>query len=98
MTDQAVSAGEASDPWAMTNTGKLMRDAWVFGLLPEGQGLAGQNTVSLQMLADDVGTCWKQHGNCVNCLSRELRNHYTRIHAEAIRRAKASGWKQETED
>lgn len=89
---------EASDPWVMSDSGKLMRDAWVFGLLPEGQGVAEQNAMLLQMLAHDVRASWQQHGNCVNCLPRELRNRYTGIHAEAIRRAKMNGWEPEAGD
>ncbi len=76
----------------MTPIGIMIRDAWVFGLLPEGEGCAGWTYGQLQELYDRVSAAWEPYGHLVSRLPEELRRRHERIHGEALRRARELGW------
>ena len=82
----------------MTMTGRSIRDAWVFGLLPEGDNFAGKTAGELQNLFERVHLAWEPHGQLPSLLPPELAKRHARIHGEAIRRAKAGGWSAELGD
>jgi len=88
--DQDVYAG-------MTTIGKTIRDAWVFGLLPESETCAGWNMAGINNLLHKVNDEWDKYGCLVSHLPEELRERHRRIHAEAIERARAAGWSGEVE-
>jgi hypothetical protein len=71
----------------MTMTGRIIRDAWVFGLLPEGDGFAGKHAGDLQRLFEAVHAAWEPYG--------QLAAKHARIHDEALQRAKGMGWDAE---
>ena len=81
----------------MTTIGKLIRDAWVFGIIPETQNCEGWNLAGIDALLDKVNTEWDKYGCLVSRLPEELRQRHERIHGEAIIRARASGWSGEFE-
>jgi hypothetical protein len=81
----------------MTEIGRIIRDAWVFGLLPEGETCAGWSHGRLEQLADQVHAAWQVYGHLVSRLPEELRERHARIHGEAMRRARALGWDPELE-
>ena len=76
----------------MTPTGGIIRDAWVFGILPETETCAGWNEGRLQPVYDAVAAAWEPYGHLVSKLPPELRERHDRIHGDALRRAKAQGW------
>lgn len=76
----------------MTNIGKIIRDAWVFGLLPETQTCEGWNLAQLEKLYEQVHQAWMPYGHLVSQLTTELRQRHERIHGEAFHQAKAQGW------
>ncbi len=76
----------------MTATGKIIRDAWVFGLLPETETCAGWTSAGLQGLWRQVSEQWEKYGFQVNNLPPEIRERFDRIQAEAMTRARAAGW------
>jgi hypothetical protein len=79
----------------MTMTGRIIRDAWVFGLLEEGDGFAGKNAGELQNLFEQVHEAWERYGQLPSHLPPDLAARHERIHAEAMVRAKKSGWDPE---
>jgi len=81
----------------MTTIGKVIRDAWVFGLLPETETCEGWNLAGIDSLLDKVNKEWDKYGCLVSHLPDELRERHEKIHGEAIARARASGWSGETE-
>ncbi|MCB1851207.1 MAG: hypothetical protein KDI83_10605 [Gammaproteobacteria bacterium] len=81
----------------MTVIGKTIRDAWVFGLLPESETCAGWNMAGIQNLLQKVNDEWDKYGCMVSRLPTELRERHHRIHAAAIEQARASGWSGEIE-
>ena len=86
-------AGIDKDPkGAMNPTGNIIRDAWVFGLIPESETCAGWNVQGIDSLYDKVTKAWAPYGHLPSRLPPELRERHTRIYAEAVRRATELGW------
>lgn len=76
----------------MTPTGNIIRDAWVFGILPETETCAGWTPQVIESLYDKVYRAWEPHGHLVSCLPAQLRERHERIYAAAVERARALGW------
>jgi hypothetical protein len=82
----------------MTLTARIIRDAWVFGILPEGNTFAGKTAGDLQNLFEQVHQAWEPYGQLPSRLPPELAQRHGRIHDEAVQRAKAAGWSAELGD
>ncbi len=82
---------------AMTATGKIIRDAWAFGLIPENETCEGWTAAGIESLWQKVDAEWEKYGFLVNNMPDELRTRFLQIHDQALTRAKASGWKGEHE-
>jgi hypothetical protein len=76
----------------MTDTGKIIRDAWVFGLIPETETCAGWLPQGVEDLWVKVNKQWEQYGFLVSNLPDELRERFMRIQDEAVQRARQAGW------
>ena len=81
----------------MTDTGKIIRDAWVFGIIPESQTCAGWNAQGIEDLWAKVNKEWEKYGFQVNNLPPDTLAAFIRIHDAAIARAKQSGWNPDAE-
>ena len=81
----------------MTTIGKIIRDAWVFGLIPETETCADWNLTRIDALLNKVNNEWDKYGCQVSQLPEELFERHQRIHNEAIAKAKAAGWSGENE-
>jgi hypothetical protein len=79
----------------MTDIGKIIRDAWAFGLIPEEETCAGWRSAAIESLWEKVQTQWSGHGYSVNRLPAEIRRRYERIQSQAISRAQTLGWNPE---
>jgi len=88
--DQEIHGG-------MTTIGKLIRDAWVFGVLPETETCAGWSLARIDALLHKVNDEWDKYGCLVSHLPDELRERHERIHGVAMERARAAGWSGEIE-
>ncbi|MEN8107052.1 MAG: hypothetical protein ABFS22_03500 [Pseudomonadota bacterium] len=82
---------------AMTTIGKIIRDAWVFGLIPETETCEGWNYSQVDSLLDRVNAEWDKYGCMVSQLPEALRERHQRIHDAAIANARAAGWTGEHE-
>jgi hypothetical protein len=82
---------------AMTTIGKIIRDAWVFELIPETESCEGWSQGQIDVLLDKVNAEWDKYGCMVSQLPAALRERHRRIHDAAIRAAKAAGWSGEQE-
>ena len=84
----------------MTSIAKIIRDAWVFELIPESETCEGWNLAGVDALLDKVNAEWDKYGCLVSHLPPELAERHSRIHGSAIANAKANGWcgEHETED
>ena len=81
----------------MTTIGKLIRDAWVFELIPETETCEGWNLGGIDALLEKVNAEWDKYGCLVSHLPEELRERHERIHGEALEKARAAGWSGEVE-
>ncbi len=82
----------------MTDTGKIIRDAWAFGLIPENETCAGWTLAAIEDLWRRTQEEWKKYGFRVHNLPEDIRERYLRIQNEALERARATGWRPELED
>jgi len=81
----------------MTTIGKIIRDAWVFELLPETETCEGWNIAGIDALLQKVNTEWDKYGCLVSHLPPELAERHEKIHSVAIQKAKEAGWSGEYE-
>ena len=91
--------GIHNDPkGAMNPTGNIIRDAWVFGLIPETETCEGWTVQGVDALYDKVTKEWEKYGHLVSCLPPELAEKHRRIYAAAVEAARAKGWNPELGD
>ena len=88
--DNDVSGG-------MTTIGKIIRDAWVFGLIEESETCEGWNLAGIDALLDKVNKEWDKYGCLVSNLPEELFNRHQQIHGVALKKARGAGWSGESE-
>jgi len=89
-------AGIDQDPkGAMNPTGNIIRDAWVFGLIPESETCAGWTVQGIDALYDKVTRAWEPYGHLVSNLPPELRERHEKIYQEAVKQARKKGWDPE---
>lgn len=89
--DQDVQGG-------LTHLGRIVMDAWVFGILPETQRCAGWDYGRMQDLYEKVNAKWDEFGPIPSQLPEPYRSRHERIYAEAVERARTSGWDPELSD
>jgi hypothetical protein len=82
----------------MTDTAKIIRDAWVFGLIPETETCQGWLPQGIEDLWSKVQQEWEKYGFQVNQLPQDLRERFLRIQVQAMRQARAAGWDPELFD
>jgi len=76
----------------MTDVGKIIRDAWLFGVLPETELCTQWDYGRLEALYDKVHLAWSKYGHMVSHLPPELLQRHAAIHQQAIDQAKILGW------
>ncbi len=74
-------------PW-----GQVILDAWIFGLLPEGEQCIGWEMGRLQGLYEKVYHAWEPYGHLPSRLPPELGERHARLYAAIVERARAAGW------
>jgi hypothetical protein len=81
----------------MTPTGNIIRDAWVFGIIPEEETCEGWLIAGIDSLYDKVSEAWEPYGNLASRLPPALRERHQRIYADAVTRARELGWTPDLE-
>ena len=76
----------------MTSTGKIIRDAWIFGLIPETETCEGWLSGGIENLWIKVNAEWEKYGFLVTNLPPEIKEKFFRIQDQAMLRAKEFGW------
>ena len=85
--------GIDNDPHgAMNATGNIIRDAWVFGLIPENETCEGWNFQGIDALYEKVSVEWDKYGHLASNLPDDLREKHANIYNEAVERARSLGW------
>ena len=81
----------------MTDTGKIIRDARVFGFIGESETCEGWLAAGIEDLWRKVSAEWEKYGFLVGNLPEEMRARYLAVHRQALDRARAAGWDGENE-
>ncbi|NNM70587.1 MAG: hypothetical protein HKM00_11615 [Gallionella sp.] len=84
--------------YGMTHFGQMVKDAWVFGLIPDTEDCTDWDNGQMQVLYERIGEHWEQYANLPSRLPVELRERHAKIYQDAIAHAKASGWNPELGD
>ena len=81
MSRKKIYEGIDKEPrGAMTPTANIIRDAWVFGIIPESETCAGWTVQRIDALYDQVSDAWAPHGHLASRLPPELRERHARIY------------------
>lgn len=81
----------------MTDAAKIIRDAWVFDLIPETETCEGWLAAGIEDLWRKVDAEWEKYGFLVSNLPEPLREKFMRIQTAATTKAKAAGWDADLE-
>lgn len=96
MNSYKIYAGIHNDTdGGMTPTGNIIRDAWVFGIIPEAETCEGWSITRIDALYDKVTQAWEPYGHLVSKLPEELRQRHERIYRQAVAVAWEKGWNPE---
>ena len=82
----------------MTHLGQIVKDAWVFGVIPETETCKGWTPAQMQVLYDKISTECEKYAHLPSRLPPDLSERHARIHNEAIARARALGWDAALDD
>ncbi|MES1981265.1 MAG: hypothetical protein V4443_02200 [Pseudomonadota bacterium] len=98
MTSQNYAGVYNDTDNGLTHLGRMVRDAWVFGILPQTETCEGWDSSRMQTLYDAVYKAWAPYAHLPSRLPDELRARHTAIYAEAIDTARTEGWTGLIED
>jgi hypothetical protein len=76
----------------MHGHGKMIRDAWVFDILPETEDCGGWTAQQLDNLYEQVAKAWQPYGHLPSQLPADLREKHARIFQQALEFARSKGW------
>ena len=82
----------------MTDTAKIIRDAWAFGLIPETETCEGWTATRLEDLWRRNEIEWDKVGFLVAHMPDDVRERYLRIQDAAFKKARETGWDPELGD
>lgn len=95
MTKQIYVGVDQDTNNGLTHLGRMVRDAWVLGILPETETCAGWNSSQMQNLYEKVHAAWEPYAHLPSRLPEDIQQRHTRIYDEAITTAKKKGWDAE---
>ncbi|MEQ1815077.1 MAG: hypothetical protein ABL861_01145 [Nitrosomonas sp.] len=98
MTEQFYVGIDQDQNAGLTHLGRIVRDAWVFGILPETETCAGWSGAQMQSLYEKVHNAWEPYAHLPSRLPEDLRERHTRLYNEAISSAKEKGWDAELKE
>jgi len=76
----------------LTDTGRIVLDGWVFGLIPEEETCEGWGYDQMERLYDLVTAAWEPYGHLVSKLPEEMRQRHQRIYGKVVDQARKAGW------
>lgn len=89
--DNEINAG-------MTDTAKIIRDAWAFGIIPETETCEGWMAAGIEDLWRKNQLEWEKVGFRVGAMPEEVRERFLRIQQHAVVQAREQGWDPELDD
>ncbi len=98
MSEKMNYAGFHQDAHGITMLGRIVLDAWLFGLIPREEDCAGWDLQRMQQLMDRVNRAWDQYGNLPSRLPPDLQTQHAELYSWAMQRARERGWNPELDD
>lgn len=98
MSDEPTYPGLHADRHGLTQLGRIVLDAQVFGLISEDEDCAGWDLGRMQALMQRVEQQWDAIGGLPSRLPPELAARHARLYDAAIARARQRGWSAELGD
>lgn len=98
MNQPPTYPGLRGDRHGLTQLGRIVLDARVFGLIPDEEDCAGWTLSRMQELTQRVEQVWDRHGNLPSRLPPDLLQRHQRIYEQAIEQARAQGWNPELDE
>ncbi len=82
----------------MTPIGTIIKDSWVFRVLPETETCENWSHDRLQIVFDQTAREWDKYGCLVSNLPEDLRHRHARIYTAATDQARVLGWDLKLDD
>lgn len=98
MAEKMTYAGFNADTHGITTLGRIVLDAWLFGLLPREEDCSGWDLQRMQHLVEQVNRRWDEYGNLPSRLPDDLRARHAELYAWAMERARQRGWDPELDE
>ena len=95
MTAQLYVGVDNDTQGGLTHLGRIVRDAWIFGILPETETCVGWDSARMQNLYEQVYAAWEPYAHLPSRLPDGLREKHAKLYAQAIEAARNSGWNAE---
>jgi len=76
----------------MTPLGAIIKDGWLFGLIPESETGENWSHGRLQVLYDQTRVEWDKYGCLASNLPETLKQRHAAIHDRAVANARQRGW------
>lgn len=86
--DQDTQAG-------LTYLGRIVRDAHLFGIIPENELCTGWSGARMQGLYEQVYAAWQPYAHLPSKLPLDLQEKHNKMYALAIIEARKQGWNAE---
>ena len=85
-------AGFFNDSHGITQLGRIVLDAWAFGILPREEDCEQWDLGRMQNLMQQVQEFWDAHGDLPSRLPAELSKEHQATYSWAMDRARTLGW------
>ncbi|MDP1558743.1 MAG: hypothetical protein Q8K59_04940 [Nitrosomonas sp.] len=98
MTEQFYVGVDQDENNGLSHLGRIVRDAWVFDILPETEKCSGWSSSQMQNLYEKVYVAWEPYAHLPSRLPEALQQRHTQIYEQAIAIAKREGWNPELKE
>lgn len=98
MNEQHYCGIDHDKDGGLTHLGRIVIDAWLFGILPETETCQGWSSSQMQNLYEKVHAAWEDSAHLPSRLPPELQQRHSFLYEQRILMAKRSGWSAELGD
>ncbi|SEI45570.1 hypothetical protein [Nitrosomonas eutropha] len=98
MREKGYSGVDQDAAGGLTPLGRIVIDAWVFGILPESETCTGWNMSRMQVLYEEVYAAWEPYSHLPSLLPPELQQRHSVLYEQRIAITRNSGWDTDLSD
>ncbi|SFU82542.1 hypothetical protein SAMN05216339_11911 [Nitrosomonas eutropha] len=78
--------------------GRIVIDAWIFGILPENEICTGWDMSRMQVLYEEVYAAWEPYSHLPSLLLPELQQRHSVLYEQRITIVRNNGWDTDLSD